>query len=440
MIKKLKQLKNHQGFIKYFSNTSWVLGERILRMAVGLFVSIWVARYLGPEDFGLLSYSISFVGIFAVIAKFGLDGIIVRELVSKPDKENTLLGTAFLLKFIGAFIVLVILAIAISFTSSDLQTKTLLFIIASATVFQSFNTIDLYFQAKVLSKYVAFSNSISMLISSSLKIYFILNQFELIYFAYVILFDSITLALGLLYFFYRKNKNIFIWKFNYSMAKSLLKDSWPLILSGVLISINMKIDQVMIKEILNNEAVGQYAAAVRLSEAWYFIPMVICASLFPAILNSKNKDRTLYMSRLQNLYNLMAWMAIAIAIPMSFLSDWTINLLYGEQYKQAGDVLMIHVWTGIFVFLGQAFNRYLTAENLTRIALYRTALGAISNIFLNYLLIPSYGINGAALATLTSSFISNYAYDFIDPNLKEQRRMKTRSLLPFHLIKFKKTL
>jgi len=133
-------------------------------------------------------------------------------------------------------------------------------------------------------------------------------------------------------------------------------------------------------------------------------------------------------------------MAIAIAIPMSFLSDWTINLLYGEQYKQAGDVLMIHVWTGIFVFLGQAFNRYLTAENLTRIALYRTALGAISNILLNYLLIPSYGINGAALATLTSSFISNYAYDFIDPNLKEQRRMKTRSLLPFHLIKFKKTL
>ena len=422
MISKLIALINHQGFMKYFKNTSWLFGEKILRMVVGLFVGIWVARYLGPEQFGLFSYAKSFVGLFTAIATLGLNGIVVRELVKDESRCDELIGTTFWLKVMGAFGVLLILAIAINFTSNDTYTNPLVFIIASATIFQSFNVVDMYFQSKVLSKYIVYANFISLFIGSIVKIALILNEAPLIAFAWVILFDSFILASGFIYFYLKNRRHneqpnrysvfdtesSFAWKFNKSTAFSLLKDSWPLILSGIVISIYMKIDQVMIKEMMNAEAVGQYAAAVRLSEAWYFIPMVIASSLFPAIINAKKQSEELYYARLQKLYSLMVWLAIAIALPMTFLSDWVVHFLYGEQYNQAGSVLMIHIWAGVFVFLGVASGKWLLSENLQIFSTVNTSIGAIVNIWLNYILIPKIGVSGAAWATLISYFVAAY--------------------------------
>ena len=205
MIAKLKSLQNHQGFMKYFKNTSWLFAEKILRMIVGLFVGIWVARYLGPEQFGLFSYAQSFVGLFTAIATLGLDGIVVRELVKDESRRDELIGTAFYLKLIGAIAVLIVLAIAIQFTSNDHYTNILVFIIASATIFQAFNVVDMYFQAKVLSKYVVYANVISLFISSIVKIVLILNDAPLIAFAWATLFDSVILALRFIYFFLKIN-------------------------------------------------------------------------------------------------------------------------------------------------------------------------------------------------------------------------------------------
>lgn len=418
--------------MKYFKNTSWLFGEKILRMVVGLFVGVWVARYLGPEQFGLFSYAQSFVSLFTAIAGLGLDSIIVRELVKDESKRDALLGTAFRLKLIGALFVLIVLAIAVKLSDQDSLTTLLIFIIASATVFQSFNVIDLYFQANVLSKYVVYANIISLLISSMVKIWLVINEAPLLYFAYSILFDSFVLIVGFLYFYRYKKLFVSRWFFDVKLARKLLKDSWSLILSGLVISIYMKVDQIMIKEMLNVEAVGQYAAAVRISEAWYFIPMVVASSLFPAIINAKQQSEALYYARLQKLYDLMVWMAIAIALPMTFLSDWVVNLLYGEQYNQAGSVLMIHIWAGVFVFLGVVFSKYLTNENLTRKSFYRTLLGAVINVILNISLITQYGIKGAAIATLLSQFAANYMYDFFDKDLYGQLRMKTKSFFPIH--------
>jgi O-antigen/teichoic acid export membrane protein len=297
MIQKLKSLKNNQGFMKYFKNTSWLFAEKILRMIVGLFVGIWVARYLGPQQFGLFSYAGSFVGLFSAFATLGLDGIVVRELVKDESRRDELIGTAFWLKLIGAFVVLSFLAIAVQFTSNDTQTNSLIFIIASATIFQSFNVVDMYFQSKVMSKYVVYANIISLLVTSLVKIILILNEAPLIAFAWVVLFDSFVLAVGYLYFFmYNSTCRVLKLKYHKQVAKELLRDSWPLILSGIVISVYMKIDQVMIKEMLDSEAVGQYAAAVRMSEVWYFIPVVISSSLFPAIINAKKSVKNYIMS------------------------------------------------------------------------------------------------------------------------------------------------
>lgn len=416
--------------MKYFKNTSWLFGEKILRMIVGVFVGIWVARYLGPEQFGLFSYAQSFVGLFATIATLGLDGIVVRELVKNEKIKDTLIGTVFWLKFIGAIIVLILLLVAIQFTSNDQYTNILVFIIASATIFQSFNVIDFYFQSKVLSKYIVYANIISLFISSLIKIILILNEAPLVAFAWVVLFDSIILALGFIYFYSKSSSfNINNLTFKKDVAISLLKDSWPLILSGVVISVYMKIDQVMIKEMMNNEAVGQYSAALRLSEVWYFIPMVIANSLYPAIINAKNQSEEVYYARLQKLYDFMVWLAICIALPMTFLSDWLINLLYGEQYYQAGSILMIHIWASVFVFLGVASSKWFITENLQKYSFYRTLAGAIINILLNYIMIPLYGILGAAIATLISQAIASYFFNITNKKLRYTFLLQTNAIL-----------
>jgi O-antigen/teichoic acid export membrane protein len=436
MISKLKSLINQPGFMKYFKNTSWLVAEKIFRMAVLLFTGIWIARYLGPNKFGLLSYVKSFVGLFTAISTLGLNGIVVRELVKDKTQRDKIIGTAFWLKLMGAFSVLSILAFAINFMANDTHTNILVFIIASSTIFHSFNVIDFYFQSKVLSKYIVYANIVSLFISSIVKITLIINDAPLIAFAWVVLFDSVVLAVGFLYVFLKNSKfRIQNLIFNKETAISLLKDSWPLILSGLVISIYMKIDQVMIKEILGNDAVGYYGAAVRISSVWYFIPMAIANSLFPAIINAKKISKKLYHKRLQQLYDLMVWMAIAIALPMTFMSNWLVKILYGQQYSQASDVLKIHIWTGVFVFLGVAFSKYLTNENLTKKSFYRTLLGAIINVILNLMLIPQYGISGAAFATLIGQFTANYIYDVFDKDLYDQLKMKTKCFFPIHILK-----
>ncbi|MBE0472147.1 MAG: flippase, partial [Methyloprofundus sp.] len=216
--------------------------------------------------------------------------------------------------------------------------------------------------------------------------------------------------------------------FDLSIAKQLLKDSWPLIFSAIVVMIYMRIDQIMIKEMLGEYEVGIYSAAVRLSEAFYFIPMLITASLFPAILNAKNQSDELYKQRLQRLYTFMVWFAIAIALPMTFLSDWLILLLFGQAYQEAGQVLMIHVWSMPFVFLLVASGKWFIAEGLARMALYRNLSAAFLNVVLNIIFIPIYGVVGAAISTLLAFFMAAYFFDILSTLTRKQFLLKTNSI------------
>ena len=433
ILKKVVKLKHHSGFRKYFANTSWLLGERALRIAVSLFVGIYVARYLGPERFGLLSYALSFVGIFVALATLGLDEVVVRELIKTPEQREKILGTSFLLKLVGTLLMWAAILVAIPLTENDLQTNILIIIIAFGTVFQAFNVIDLNFQAKVKSKYVVHAQFVQLIISSIVKIILVVNEAPLIWFASVYSLDVIVLAMGLVFAYLYNGDNIFSWKWSFETSKYLLHDSWPLILAGVVISVYMKIDQVMIKEMLGAKEVGLYAAAVKLSEAWYFIPMAIASSLFPAIINAKVYQKEVYYQRLQKLYDLMVWIAIAIALPTTFLSTLVVEFLYGKEYLGSSSVLIIHIWTAVFVFLGVASSKYLLAENFIKKTFYRTFIGALLNIIMNYYLIGIIGIQGAAISTLVSHFFAAYFYDILDKDLRIMFIMKTKSLFFYSL-------
>lgn len=421
--------------MRYFKNTSWMMAEQLLRILASLFVGIWVARYLGPEQFGLFSYVLAFTAIFGGIAKLGLDGLMVRELVNHPEKRDIYLGTAFWLKIIGAFIVMGLMAAIVPFTSNDATTNLYIFIIAAGLFFQSFEVVEFYFQSLVLAKIISICKVIQLALSSMIKIYLVLTEAELIWFVLVTAVDAMSLAISYFIAYKLRRTPSFYKHLDLSIAKQLLKDSWPLILSAIAVMLYMRIDQIMIKEMLGEYEVGIYSAALRLSEAFYFIPMLITVSLFPAILNAKKQSEELYKQRLQDLYTFMVWFAIAIALPMTFLSDWLILLLFGQAYQEAGQVLMIHVWASIFVFLGVASGKWYITENLQRLTLFNTSIGATLNIVLNLIFIQKLGVIGAAYATVISYAVAAYLMNLAWKKSRCNFFMLSKSLLPIRNFK-----
>ncbi|MGK5094012.1 flippase [Deltaproteobacteria bacterium TL4] len=406
MINKFQKFTNHQGVKKYFKNTSWMFGEQILRMLAGLFVGVWVARYLGPEQFGILNYVIAFTAIFGSIARLGLDGIVVRDLVNDPSRRDIYLGTAFWLKVIGSIVIFGVIVAVTLFTSDDTTTNLYIFIIASGMIFQSFEVIEFYFQAKVLSKFVSLCRIAQLLLSSILKIYFVVTGTDIFWFVLVSLLDQVSLAISLLLAYYAQKLGGFYKNFDVWEAKRLLKDSWPLVTTSLFIMIYIRIDQVMIKNILGEMDVGIYSAAVRLSEVFYFIPVIIANSLFPAILETKKRSRILYLARLQMFYTLMVWIAIGIGLIMTLMSDHVVTLLYGKAYKSAGLVLKVHIWATVFVFFGTVKGKWILTENMQFYSAICTGLGAVSNIVFNMVLIPHYGVVGASMATIFAHIFS----------------------------------
>ena len=430
----MRNFLTSQEFRKYFANTSWLLGERVLRMVISLFVGIYVARYLGPERFGLLSYSVSFVWLFSSLASFGLNNILVRELVQSPEQRNNLLGTVFWLKVFGTFVMATAIAVALQFIEDDQQTYWMIFIITLGYLFQTTNVIELYFQAQVQSKFIVRAQVAQMLITSLFKIYLIYIQAELIWFAFALMLDQVVAAALFLIVYCWKIDFFPYFTFHWKRAKKLMDGALPLIFSGMMVLLYMKIDQVMLKEMLNAKAVGVYAAAVKLCEAWYFIPSAIMASLFPAIIESRKKSEEIYENRVQKLYEMMVWGSLLVAIPTSFLADWFIQVLYGANFQEAAIVLKIYIWTFVFVSLGVASSHWIVAENLEKYALLRSLLGAIINISLNWYMIPIYGITGAAYATLITQLFVSYLFFGLSKHTRNSFILSTRAL-SFRLFK-----
>lgn len=415
-----------------------MFGEQMLRMVAGLLVGVWVARFLGPQQFGLFSYAVAFASLFSGIAKLGLDSIVVRDLVQEPELRNAYMGTAFWLKLVGAIFMLGIVALTILFNGNDYNTNLYIFIIASGIIFQSFEVVDFYFQSKVLSKFVSICKIIQLVVSSLFKLYLIFNGADLFWFVLVSLVDQITLAVSLYIAYRYQNLGDFFQYFDFSLAKKMINNSWPLILSGLAVTLYMRIDQVMIKEMLGDKDVGLFSAAARLSEVWYFVPAIIMNSIFPAIAGAKKVSETLYHERLLKISTMMTWLAVAIALPVSFYASAIINFIYGYSYQDAGIVLSIHIWSAVLVFLGVASGVFFTVENLTRKLLKRTLFGALANLLFNMVLIPHYGIVGAAFATLIAQLISNLIYDFFDPSIKPLLIIKLKALLPIYYFKLPK--
>jgi len=354
---------------------------------------------------------------------------VIRDIVRDSSHKAEILGTSFILKFVGGMLAIVMINLSIAMLrGSDTLTRTLVAIFSSGLIFQSFDTIDFWFQSQVQSRYSVWAKNGAFILLSMVKIGLIVNHASLPAFVWASVAEILLGAAGLIIAYRFVGESLRSWRWDISWGKSLIGDSWPLILSTIAIIVYMRIDQLMLGEMLGNHAVGLYSAATRVSEVWYFIPVAIASSVFPNIIEAKRESEELYYGRIAKLFRLMSILSLSIVIPFTFLSGHVIQFLYGTGYLGAGNVLSIHVWAAVFVFLGVAQGPWTLNEGLMKLALQRTVIGAVTNIMLNLILIPIYGIIGAAIATLISQALASF---FLNVTDKRTRKIFSLQLQSF---------
>jgi len=403
---KWQWILSHDGFRRYFKNTGWIFLGRISILVLAFFVGAYVARYLGPEKYGVLNYIISFIGLFSFIPDLGISSILSRDLVKIPEKKDKLMGTAFLLQIFGGFLSIFCVGIFVAFIlKDDVVTKMMLMFVASTFILQALNVINIYFHSNVMAKRAVLIQIISNAISSILKVLFIYLGLDLFYFVSLYVFDAVFFAGGLIYIYKKKKFSLRNWSFDRVIAKRLIRESWPLMLSTSFLLIYGRIDQIMIKGMMDSYSVGLYAVSAKLSEVWIFIPSAIIGSLFPAIVNAQKTDQSLYKSRFTKLYSLIFYLSLFVCLIIFLFAKPIIGLLFGSEYLAATLSLQIYVWSGIATALGFVISQYLIVEGRTKILFFLNFLSMVVNIVLNLWLIPIMGIAGAALATLISYFM-----------------------------------
>lgn len=425
------KLKSNQNLIRYAKNTGWLFSEQIAKIFGGIFVGTLIARYLGPNDFGILNYSLAIVAICSSFSKLGLDSIVVRELVHTPELSDKILSTSFWLKAVAgliAFLALLIVFVFHGFAGSEKFT----IILAAGLILQSFDVVDFYCQANVLAKYVSIVKIIQLAISILLKLICLHLGKDLVWFVYLLLLDQLILAISLFLVFKKISKKDFFRPMDFSLGKKLLKESYFLIFSSLMVMLYLRVDQIIIKKLLGDEKLGIFSAAVRLSEFWYIIPTIITTSLTPAILNAKLTCKDLYYKRIQALIDLLTWLSIVVAIITTIGAPLIIKLLYGAQFSSSADVLIIHIWTGVFASMGVSSAIWYLNEGYQKMAFYRTLMGAFINIIINFPLIMKFGVIGSAYASLISQMMAAFGFDFLTPNTRVMFNIKLRSFLaPF---------
>jgi PST family polysaccharide transporter len=418
------------GLRKILGNMGWLFVDRIVRLGMGLFVGVWVARYLGPMQFGSLNFALAFVALFGSVTTLGLDGIVMRELLHKAEDTNEILGTTLALRS-GASLVAAGASIAILklIQPHDRQSLVLVSILSLTLVFQAFDTIDVFFQSHVRSKITVWAKNGAFLFFAAIRMWLIHDKAPLWEFAAAMTGEIALGAAGLVIGYRTIGGKMLSWRVGKKRALNLLEQSWPVIFSAMAIMIYMRLDMVMLKMMQGDFAVGLYAAATRVSEVWYFIPMAIVSSVSPAILRAKDNPEAFY-GRLRRLFSLLTLSACVIGSIVALSSHAIIRILYANSYRDAAPVLAIHIWASVFVFLGVAQSPWNLAKNLLKLSLCWTVAGAIINIIMNLYLIPRYSAIGAAIATVVSYAVAGVFANALNRQTRPIFYMQIRSFIP----------
>jgi polysaccharide transporter, PST family len=426
-------LKILQGKIvlrKVIGNAFWQVSDKTLRLILGLAVATWMARYLGPKDFGSLNFATAFAALFGPIADVGLQAVVVRELVRRPMERARILIGALVIRIVGAGAAIVLSSLFIFILRPiDLEARVLVLVISLSLLPQAWDVIDFDYQARIQSRPIVVIRSVSLIVFSSIKVWLIIKGAGLIWFAWTIIGEAFLSAVLMAWL----SRLLSFSFFNISETavfeiKRLLRYSWPLAFSNLSVVFYMRIDQVMLGQLSGDQAVGIFSAAVRVSESWYFVPMAILAAVAPALTKTYDSSQEQYRRKLLLFIRLVCWLGLIAGLVLTLASNRIIQLLYGPHYSQASAVLAIHAWAGVFACLGIGSVPWFVNAGIVKLKMMYTVAGAACNVALNLYSIPRFGAVGAAISTLISYAVSGFLINVASRQSRPVFFLQLRSL------------
>lgn len=386
-------------------NISWLLLQNAVKLVFGLTVSLYLAKYLGPEDFGVYSYAISIISVLLLFTNLGIDPILIRELVDNKIYKMSLLGSSFALKLIGGIIGFILMGFLGFYYGINSKTGVVILIMSPIILFKSLSILDSYFQSKKENKYPAIANMISIIIGSTLIFLFIKLKYKLEYFALLYIIESSILIFALLFFYLRKSE-LQKWIVSKKISVNILKESWPLIIAGVASIINTRIDQIYIGSMLTPCVLGNYSAAAKVSEFWLVLPTILNIVFYPILINLRSLNYNKYKRFLTAVIICCFCFGIIFSFMVTHFSENIIFLLFGDKYNLAGEYLSLYIWSTLPYFTLFILSNVIYLENLIRKNLVISFVSILGNLILNYFFIQFYGASGAIYATLLVGLIS----------------------------------
>lgn len=389
-----------------------------------------MARYLGPTQLGVYGYCAALISLFTFFPLLGLDAVLKRELLERPYASAELIASAVLLRLIAGVIAYVsVIFAALNGWGLHADEPRLIAILGLLLFQPALFSIDLWLQAHLHAPWSVSSQLIALLVGSVARVALIVSGASIHQFALVAVIEVVFGAAGV-WLCAKRLGMTFSWvAARMSTMRELCREAWPMMFASLAVIVYMKIDEVMIRQLAGPAAAGIYGAAARLSEVWYFLPMILASSVLPALLKLRGADPAHYELRLQQYYDLSAGAAYALSVPIALAAPWLIRVAYGEAFSAAAPILAVHIWASVFVFIGVARGQWLVNERLQGFYLATTVAGAAANILLNFVAIPRWGALGAAYATVVSYALAAWIGSFFHRSVRPTARMQTRALL-----------
>lgn len=400
---------NRIALTRLLSSASWLMLENAVRLGTAFVVTIWVARYLGPGQFGELAFAIAFTRLFSEASTLGLNGLLVREFVRKPDSVNSIVGTSLLMRgTAGLLSAAASIGAAALFAGPESQTIIMVAILAVAFPLRASETIEQHALSQNNTRAPSIARMMGTVSYGLATVAMLLLEAPLVWFAVAKTVEVVATSAAFWLQFRRPVVAIRTMTYSLATARSLLSSSWPLILSGLGATLNLRIGQIMLSRLASDYQVGIFAAAANISEALYFLPVAVVVAAFPKLVALKERDPEAYVRALQLAFDSLVWLGFLIAAAVSLLSPVIVGVAYGPEYADASRILTVHVWACVFVFGRAVLSKWILIHDVTRASLLTHGLGSLTNIVANLLLIPKMGGLGAAIASLLGYMVSSY--------------------------------
>ena len=403
---------------KFKRNVSWIFAGNVAHAFFQFLLNIYVARVLTTEDYGLINYAASLIAFFSSIGTLGFNGVITKKFADDEEKKDEYIGSAAVYRLLFSIIAVIILQFVVRLAEPNNTILHLVIFCQSLTImFGSFDIIIYWFRYKSQAKIVAILRLVAFAISALWRLLVLENSKNIVVYVLGVSVETIVFSVLLIIAFRKVSRGNL--KFKNDTARNLIKMSYPFIFSSILATIYGQVDKLMLNTMIDKTAVAYYSVSLTLAGAISIIPQALIEGFRPDILSFRNTDIEKYRRRLMQLYGLVFWLCIAYCLFTTFFAKYIILVLYGEKYLPAVGSLSLIVWYSSFSYFGAINNIYMVAENKIKWVQVTTFVGAIVNAILNYVFIPMFGVEGAALASLITQIITNFALLAIIPQLRE---------------------